>query len=347
MLPKKMKAAIYSGERAIGIETVDVPTPKQGYVLVEMENCGICGSDLHSYHGEWGQSRTASGHEITGAVAKCGEGVTSAKVGDRVCVECFSHCGECLFCESGHYNLCKNLRGVSGGNHSGFAEYVIAHASALLHVPENMPPDDAMMIEPLAVSYRAFHRTGADYQDTVLVIGSGTIGLLAVAAASVSGVRQVIACARYDHQAEMAEELGADSVIRVPDQNVSEEVRKLTDGLGADAAVETTASSSGINDALNAVRKGGSLVLVGGYHKPLEVDLRRIVGKEINVTGSSCYGYSGIKKDFQWSMELISSGKIPASTLITHRFPLDDVEKAFEIAADKKSGSIKVQIHNS
>ena len=341
-----MKAAIYKGEKSIELESAERPAPGPGYVLLEMKNCGVCGSDLHSYHGEWGQSSNASGHEVSGVVVECGEGVTNAKVGDRVCVECFSHCGQCPFCKTGRYNLCQNLRGASGGGHSGFAEYVLAHSSSVFHLPEGMPFEIGAMIEPLAVSYRAFRRTGADAQDTVLVIGSGSIGLLAVAAAKASGVRQVIASARYAHQADVAQELGADNVIRVPDQNVRDEVLKAIDGAGVDAVVETTASAAGFNDALAAVRKGGSVSLVGGYHKPLEVSLNRIVGGEIRVTGSSCYGYSGMKKDFEWSADLISSGKIPVRKLITHRFPLDEVKKAFEIAADKGTGSIKVQVHS-
>jgi len=339
-----MKAAIYRGEKSIGIEEVDAPVPGPGYVLLEMKNCGICGSDLHSYLGHWGQSTNASGHEVSGVVAECGQGVTNVEAGDKVCVECFSHCGECRFCKVGAYNLCENLRGASGGDHSGFAEHVIAHSPSLFVFPQSLSFEDGAMIEPLAVSYRAFRRTEADYQDTVLVIGSGTIGLLAVAVAKVSGVRQLIATARYDHQADMAKELGADYVIQTPQQDVKEEIPKLTDGLGADVVIETTASAGGFSDALAGVRKKGTVVLVGGYHKPLEVHLGRIVGHEIRVTGSSCYGYSGMRKDFEWSMDLISSGKIRASRLITHRFPLSDIQKAFEVAANKKTGSIKVMV---
>ena len=99
-----MKAAIYKGEESIGLELVERPVPEPDYVLLEMRNCGICGSDLHSYFGHWGQSGNASGHEVTGIVAECGEGVTDAEVGDRVCVECFSHCGECRFCRTGKYS---------------------------------------------------------------------------------------------------------------------------------------------------------------------------------------------------------------------------------------------------
>lgn len=342
-----MKAAIYKGNKLIELESVEKPVPKPGYVLLEMKNCGICGSDLHSYFGEWGQSSNASGHEVSGVVVECGEGITNARPGDKVCMECFSHCGECRFCETGKYNLCRNLKGTSGGGHSGFAEYVLAYSLSLFHIPEGLSFEIGAMIEPLAVSYRAFHRTEANSQDIVLVIGSGTIGLLAAAAAKAAGVRQVIASAKYDHQAKLAEELGADKVIRVTDQDIKEETNDITDGIGVDAVIETTASAQGLNDALSAVRKGGSLVLVGGYHRPLEIHPARIVGSEIRVTGSSCYGYSGMRKDFEWSADLISSGKIPVEQLITHRFALDDAKEAFRVAANKETGSIKVQIYNN
>ena len=327
---EKMKAAIYKGERSIEVEEVDVPSPEPGYVLIRMHTCGICGSDLHSYFGKWSQPDHASDHEVSGVVVERGEGVIDFGAGDRVCVECLSHCGACRFCEVGQYNLCESSRGTSKGNHAGFADYVIAHSSSLFHIPGGMSLEDAAMVEPLAVAYRAFRRSGADYQDTVVVIGSGTIGLLTMAVAKVSGARRLIACARYDHQAEMAKELGTDDVIRVPDQEVKDRVLEVTDGLGADVAIETTASVRGFNDALAAVRKRGTVLLVGGYHNPLKEDvhLGQIVGRELTVTGSHCYGYSGLRRDFEWSMDLVSSGRIPASKLITHRFALADIPKA-------------------
>ncbi len=136
-----------------------------------------------------------------------------------------------------------------------------------------------------------------------------------------------------------------DLFVRIQDRG-AEEVLKVIDGTGVDAVVETTASAAGFGDALSAVRKDGSVVLVGGYHKPLEIHPGRIVGGEIRLTGSSCYGYSGMRKDFEWSTDLISSGRVAVSKLVTHRFPLDDIKEAFEIAADKKTGSIKVLIHS-
>lgn len=339
-----MKAAIYQGVGSIGIGEVDVPDPGEGYVLLEMMRCGICGSDLHSYYGHWNQSTNASGHEVVGVVVQLGEGVTGVHIGDRVCVECFSHCGTCRPCQLGRYNHCENRRGASGGGHAGYAEYVLAHESALLPLPEGLSFDQAAMVEPLAVSYRAFCRTGADAQDVVLVVGAGTIGLLATAAAAASGARRVIACARYDHQADMARQLGADDVIRVSGQDLKDRAQEISGRSGIDAVIETTGSAQGMSDALAVVRKAGAVVLVGAYFQALPVHLAPIVNGEINVTGSNCYGFSGQRTDFQWSIDLIASGRVPATELITHRYRLDDIRDAFETAADKTSGSIKVMV---
>jgi 2-desacetyl-2-hydroxyethyl bacteriochlorophyllide A dehydrogenase len=343
-----MKAAIYHGAKAIGLEEVARPTPDPGYLLVEMKCCGICGSDLHSYFGFWEQPSTAHGHEVSGVVAECGEGVEGFRVGDRVCMEWFSHCGKCRFCRTGSYNLCQNLQRTSGRSHAGFAEYVIAHQSSLFKVPDSLSFEEGALVEPLSVSYRAVRRCAEDAHGTLLVTGSGTIGLLAVAVARALGTRAVIATARHEHQAAMAAELGAYHVLPGREHGsgdgVSEKLMSITGGAGADAVIETTASPSGIQDAFASVRRGGCVVLVGGFRVPVTLDLKRVVDNEIRIFGSLCYSYSGMKRDFEWGMELIASKKVPVRKLVTHRFPLSDIARAFEVAADKDTRSIKVQI---
>lgn len=336
-----MKAAIYHGVRKIEIEEVARPSPGPGSLLIEMKCCGVCGSDLHSWNGVWEQPPIAHGHEVSGVVAECGEGVEGFRVGDRVCTEWFSHCGKCRFCLTGRYNLCDNLQRTSGASHAGFAEYVIAHQSSLFTLPDTLSFEEGALVEPLAVSYRAVRRCQEDGHGTVLVTGSGTIGLLAVAAARSLGAGMVISTARHDHQAAMSSQLGADRVLR---SHVAEGVRDLTGGAGADAVIETTASAGGLAEAFTSVRKGGVVVLVGGFHVPVEVDFKRVVDNEIRINGSLCYSFSGMKRDFQWSIDLIASKMVPAHRLVTHRFPLDEIARALEVAADKDTGSIKVQI---
>jgi L-iditol 2-dehydrogenase len=340
-----MKAAIYHGVRTIQVEEVPRPEPDADSVLVEMKRCGICGSDLHSYKGLWEQPSTAHGHEVSGVVAECGQGVEGFRVGDRVCMEWFSHCGKCRFCQVGKYNLCDSLRRTSGRSHAGFAEYVIAHQSSLFTIPKELSFEEGALVEPLSVSYRAFRRCSLEGNGTLLIIGSGTIGLLAVAVARALGAVTIVCTARYDHQAAMAVALGAHRVLRTPLGSRPEAVAEgmMMNG-GADAVIETTASSRGVNDALASVRKGGCVVLVGGFVKSLEVDLKKIVDNEVSIFGSFCYGYSGMKKDFDSSIELIASHRVAVQGLITHRFPLAEIGRAFETALDKDSQSIKVEI---
>ena len=343
-----MKAAIYHGAKSIAVEDVARPLPGPGYLLVEMKRCGICGSDLHSYFGFWEQPSIAHGHEVSGVVAECGKAVEGFSVGDRVCMEWFSHCGHCRFCRTGRYNLCDTLQRTSGKSHAGFAEYVIAHQSSLFKMPDSLSFEEGALVEPLSVSYRAVRRCGEEARGTLLVTGSGTIGLLAVATAKTLGTTSVICTARHDHQASMAGQLGADHVLRGEKQGsgegIGEEVMSLTAGSGADAVIETTASPAGLRDAFASVRRGGCVVLVGGFREPLALDLKRVVDNEIRIFGTFCYGTSGMKRDFDWSIELIASKKVPVHRLVTHRFPLADIARAFEVSADKDTGSIKVQI---
>jgi threonine dehydrogenase-like Zn-dependent dehydrogenase len=166
-----------------------------------------------------------------------------------------------------------------------------------------------------------------------------------LAAAKAIGARETIISTKYEHQAQMAQELGADHVIRITEQNLREEVRKITNKLGADVVIETIASSENFDDALSIVRSQGRVVLVGGYYKSLEVNIGRLVGLEATIVGSNCYAYSGIRTDFEASIDLIASGKVPVMKLVTHQFSLNEITEAFRIAADKNSGSIKVLVN--
>lgn len=340
-----MKVALFSGVGEIGLAEVERTSPPAGYVEVQVRQAGICGSDLHSYYGHWNQSHTfAHGHETCGVVTAVGAGVTSVRPGDRVVIECFSHCGECLYCRTGHYNQCLNRKGVSFEQHGGFAEYTTAHASGLFKIPDSMSDEEGALVEPLAVGVRALAQAQATYADRVLVIGGGTIGLLCLAVAKAIGVRETLITAKYPQQVEMAQALGADHVVDVTRADVRDVVNEMTDNLGVDVVIETVGAAANFNEALATVRKRGRVVLVAGYHKPLEVDLARLVWAEPIVTGSNCYGFSGLQTDFQAAIDLIDSGRVDITKIVTHHFPFDDVTEAFQVAADKEMGSVKVHL---
>jgi len=342
--PRTMKAAVYGGIGKVELREVEIPPVPRGFVLVDTKVTGICGSDLHRYFGDWSQTEFASGHEISGVVAELGEAVDNVEVGDRVCAECFSHCGRCRFCELGLYNLCENRVYVSGKDAVGFAEYSLLHASSLFKLPQSFSFEHGVLVEPLSVSYRAFWRSGSDYKSSVAVIGGGTIGLLCLAAAKAAGVPEKAILVKYDHQAAIAERLGADHVLRVSDKGISGWASSLTGRLGFDVVIDTVASAKSLQDALETVRRGGTIVLVGGYTKAVEAPLRYAVNNELNIRGSICYGYTGSRKDFDSAIDLIASGRVDPTAIVTHRFPLDKVGEAFQTAGDKTSGSIKVLV---
>jgi 2-desacetyl-2-hydroxyethyl bacteriochlorophyllide A dehydrogenase len=340
-----MRAALYSGLQQIGIQTVERLPPPPGYVVVQVGQVGICGSDLHSYFGHWDQSHTlAHGHETCGHVVELGAGVDGVQVGDHVVIECFSHCGYCLYCLTGQYTHCQQRKWVSYNTHGGFAEFTTAHASAIFKLPAGMSDEAGALVEPLAVGVRALAQAQATHQDRVAVIGGGTIGLLCLAVAKANGVKETLITVKYPQQAEMARALGADHVVNIQQTAVRAVVKELTNGLGMDVVVETVGDAQNFNDAIALTRRRGRIVLVAGYFQPLTVDLTPIVWSEVVITGSNCYGYSGMASDFQAAIDLIASGKIDASRIITHRFPFGQVAEAFAIAADKRSGAVKVHL---
>jgi len=343
---RTMKAGIYQGPQDIQIKELDVPIVQPGHVLVDNKVSGICGSDVHRYFGRWEQPKlkVATGHEFSGVVVEVGAGVNEVAVGDRVCPECFSHCGQCTYCRIGQYNLCENIRYLSVTGPGGFAEYSMLSASSLFHLPDSLSFEEGALIEPLAVSYRSILRTHVGHRDRVAILGAGTIGLLCLAVAKAIGVQDIIISAKYEHQGRMAEKLGADHVIQVPAQDVKTEVKAITKDGTVDAVVDTVAMDQTFHDAFAIVRKAGTVCLVGGYTKSLTVSLRPIVSKELQVTGSSCYSYTGLKKDFDAVIELVAAKKVDPTPIVTHRFPLEQLGEAFKTAADKTSGSIKVMI---
>ena len=340
-----MKAAIYTGDEQIELRDVDSMEVVPGYVIVDTRSSGICGSDLHSYFGHWDRSDSkAHGHEVCGVITEVGDDVDGFAVGDKVTMECFSHDGTCKLCDQGHYNHCLDRGGFSGDGHGGFAESTMMHVSSLFKLPKNFTFEQGALVEPLAVCHRAVMQAGATSRDRVVVLGGGTIGLLTLAAAKAAGVREILITVKYPQQVEVAKAYGADRIVDVNEEDVVEVVKEWTEGLGAECVIETVGGARNFDAALSCIQKRGTVVLVAGYFEPLEVDIRRIVGTEAVVTGSNCYGYSGREKDFDAAIELIASGQVDPTKIVTHRYDLGEIVEAFRVAADKKSGSVKVHV---
>ena len=185
------------------------------------------------------------------------------------------------------------------------------------------------------MAYRAVARSGASHRHAMLVVGCGTIGLMVIAVARAAGVRRIGAVAAYETQAAMARKMGAEPVAAPKDGSTAGE---------ADVVVETTGSEDGLHRALEVIRPGGRVVLMGGYHGMVKADVGRVVGAEAWVTGSNCYARTGMRRDFEWAIDMIRDRQLPVVDLVSHRFPLREIQQAFAVAADKTSGSIKVHV---
>lgn len=338
-----MLAARFAGKRLV--ETVDLPDAEPGpdEVLVRVLCCGVCGSDLHAYNGLWGQDYKP-GHEFCGVVEAAGARVEGLRIGARVAGECFAHCGQCEACRRGHYNQCESITWSPGRPAGAMAQRMVYPAASLFPLPDALTDEQAAMVEPTAVAFRAVARGQVGQGTSVAVIGAGAIGLLCAAVASARGAAPVFLVAKYPHQARKAVELGVSEPLLTTDGNPKDAILDRTAGRGVDVAIDAVAIGTSLSTALAIAARHGTVVEVGGITRPMMVALNPLLGKELHVTGSTCYAFTEGRRDFEWAIELISQGQVDSQALITHRLPLADVTEAFRIAADKGTGAIKVLV---
>ena len=340
------EAVFFDGVRSVEVRPLAAPAPGPGEALIEVAACGVCGSDLHQYLGRWPQPEYAVGHEIGGVVTKCGDGVSSVEPGDPVCVEPFLYCGRCRYCQAGRYFHCYDMGFLSLTAHGGMAARACIPEYCLHKLPDAVPTELGALCEPLAVGIHGLRLARVSGEQTVLVLGGGTIGLLTAAAARWLGAREVYLTAKYSHQAEAALRLGVTEALPADPEPMQERLRELLPE-GPDLVVETVGSRVGtLGIALAAARKLGTVVLLGGNTEPVEqVDFGPVISKELTIIGSGCYGRQGHYSDFEIAVRMLGEETDRLTSVVTHRFPLSEAKQAFETALDKSSNrSIKVLI---
>ena len=340
-----MRAARVLAPGKIEIEEVALPEPAAGEVVLTVGACGICGTDLHWYQGEFILPRTCPGHEISGTVARVGPGVTSLQEGDRATVEGFASCGACRYCLAGNYHYCSGMRMFGMNLAGGFADYLAMPARHCFAVG-GMDLATAALGEPLAVAIHGVRISGLAIGQRVLVLGAGTIGLMAVMAARAGGAGEVLVTARRPQQKAAALALGADRVFGDTEEN---ELYAAAMESPIDLVIESVGGAASTLDvAVRASRPGGTICLLGVYTKPVPFPGMIAVGRELTIKGSLVYNRAGSRADFDIAVDLLQRhGGLLNQTLITHRFPLARLSEAFAIANDKTSGSIKVTITES
>ncbi len=344
-----MRQANLVGPRDIRIEEAEKPEVDENTVIVKIESLGICGSNLHLWGGHGSANALmmypmpgALGHEHAGVVDEVGSHVTRVKPGDRVAIDAFQSkgCGKCLYCGSGMFGQCENPKFFGMG---GYAEYLKLTEKGLYHLPANVKTEVAAVVEPFACSVSGIRRAGGVAGGTVVVLGAGVLGLSAAGTAKALGAEKVILTAKHDSQAALAERFGADVVVRSNDEDLVPRIIAETGGRGADLVVETVGGAAPtLSQALEIVRTGCKIVVLGLWDDLVPVDSWRSVLKDVTYIFSLTYGMTGKKADFELCLEWMANGKVPAQDLVTHVMPLDDIQAAFELASDKTKGVVKV-----
>ena len=339
-----MKALILSAYKQLDIVDLPKPQPTQNDLLIRVHACGICGSDVHGYDGSTGRRLppVVMGHEAAGIVEEVGNAVSEFQPGDRVTFDSTVFCGKCFFCLRGQINLCdrREIIGVSTPEFrrmGAFAEYVSVPARTAYRLPDNMPFTHAAMIEAVSVAVHAVSLTPIALDDTVVVIGAGMIGLLALQAALLAGAGRVFVVDVDDTRLELARNLGATRTLNSLNPNSVPDLLQLTQGRGADAVLECVGTSITVNIALHSVRKGGSVTLVGNIAPTIELGLQSTVTRQIRLQGSCAS--SG---EYPACISLMSRGAIRVEPLLSAVAPLEDGAAWFRRLYDREPGLLKI-----
>ena len=311
------------------LEMVDMPEPEIGPedVLVRVRACGICGSDVHGFDGSTGRRipPLVMGHEAAGEVARAGAQVADLKEGDRVTFDSTIYCGRCFHCGRGEVNLCENRQvlGVSPGEyrrHGAFAEFVAVPRRIVYRLPDNLSYEQAALIEAASVAVHAVNLTPRQLGGSAVVVGSGMIGVLTVQALRAAGCARVVAVDTDDARLRMAGESGATDLLNPKTVDVPAAVRGMTEGRGADVAIECVGATDPIRTAIDSVRKGGAVTLVGNVAPQADLPLQSVVTRQIRLQGSCAS--SG---EYPAVIELMSRGAIRVDALISAVAPLEKV----------------------
>jgi len=342
-----MLAAVFHGPHDIRLSHVPDPVPRAGEVVVRVQRAGICGSDVNRflYGSDPWPPGFIMGHEFCGEIAALGPGVTDWTMGQQVVVEPTLYCGACFYCQRCEYNRCVDFirRGLTGsGTDGAFAEYVRVPAYQPHARPPELPPPLAALVEPTAVSVHGWNLTGLERPDSVVVVGLGNIGLLAVVVARAKGANEVIAIGKYAPRQELARAYGATVVLDPDDLRLQEQVLDRTGGLGAALVLEAAGTPSSLRAAVASARKGGKIVVLGVLHESVALDYRAILMQEKQIIGSIIYR----RPDFAEAIAILGRGEVDVRRHVTAEIPLDRiVTDGFEPLTRSKAGSIKVQVH--
>lgn len=353
-IPKTMQAAVLFGHGDLRVIEVAVPEPEKREVLIRVEACAICGTDpkivAHGWPGNPPFGHYIPGHEFAGTVVAPGEGVTDYAVGDRVAIEPHKGCGTCENCIRGLYTTCLNYGNVAAGHrhygftvNGGYAEYAVSHVNALHRVPDSLSFDEATLITTAGTAMYGITRIGGVRAgETVVVSGPGPIGLMACQLVRALGAGRVIFTGTRNDRLDVGVALrAADIIINVRECDVVKEIFTLTGGVGADLTIECAGTAQAATEAIEYTRKNGRIALIGIYDGAIPINLNKVVQGNMTLAGGKAEGDWSLRR----VLPLMADGRIKSEPLITHRFPLAEIDAAMRTFVERRDGAIKVVIH--
>ena len=352
-IPKTMRAAVLYGFNDVRVEERDVPAPGPDEALLRVNACGICGTDIKVItHGMPNQPPFGDfiiGHEYAGTVVALGETVDEFQAGDRVAVEIHKGCGRCRNCILGHYTACLNYGNMRKGHRAngltadgGFAEYEVNHVNTLYKLPDNISFDESTTITTAGTCIYGIDMAGGYIPgDTVAGVGPGPIGLMSVQLCKALGAGKVILTGTRDERLELGKKLGADYIANVRRENPVDKVLELTDGIGADLVLEAAGGDTSLQEALEMTRKGGKISILAFYKGPITADISIAVRNGINIYTVRGEGRMSVGR----ALALMAQGKITGKPLITHTFPLEEINEAIKTFVERIGGAMKVVVH--
>jgi len=330
-----MKAALLTRPEKIIFDEIAAPPPGPDEVSIRPALAGVCGTDISIFKGHRPTEYPfILGHEVMGRVTETGAGVTKVRIGDRVIVEPNCPCGGCALCRQGRGAVCARKRAMGVNIPGCFSEYVIAPAEFVWPVPDTISDQDAVTIEPLAVSLHGLFRSGARPGDTVAVLGCGVVGLLLIHAAADMGLR-VIAHDRFPEKLDMARSSGAE----MPPEN--EDTAAFWERMNVTTVFECAGVPETAELAFSAVPRGADIVLLGLSSLPAKFVPVKIVREGINILTSMIYDHPA---DFARAIELVASGRLRPSTIVTDVYPLADINTAIDRAASGTAGKVLIEM---
>lgn len=338
------KASVIVNERTIELRELELKAPLCNQVLVKVDSCAICTLEQRIYGGSMKRYPFAGGHEVSGVVKAVGEGVKHVGGGEKVVIRLLNACGECYYCRSGHENQCETA--FIAATHDtlngpgGLAEYLTVDAKNVYRLPDDMNLCHAALTEPLACCVHSVQKADIRLGDDVVVIGIGIMGALHIQLAKLRGAR-VIACERDEARLEVARKMGADVLIHSEDVGTVRSVLNLTENRGADVVFCTAATPAAAKESVEMTGKLGRVVLYSSFHpdEPISLNVNKVHSTEVVITGA----VNPDVRDFQTACRLLASGLVDVSELITEAVPLQDIDRAFQLAMQPSTYRIVVQ----